>query len=258
MNTVHVHVPYPKVEDYLAYIRQHRLNLEIYFPSSSLDDLNPGDIEKLKKELDYNPSLSLHAPFMDMSPGAVDVRARAITLERFSHIMEIAEVLSPKAIVFHSGYEKWKYAHRVDLWLEGSLLTWQPVIEKAVRLGTRIAIENIFEDEPSNLVALMDKLHSENFGICFDTGHCNLFSKVPLVEWFEKLTPYIFELHLHDNDKSLDQHLPIGDGTFDFRTLFSSLNGKDCLYTIEAHSPEKVLKSIGRLREYITASQPGS
>ena len=258
MNTVHVHVPYPKVEDYLAYIRQHRLNLEIYFPSSSLDDLNPGDIEKLKKELDYNPSLSLHAPFMDMSPGAVDVRARAITLERFSHIMEIAEVLSPKAIVFHSGYEKWKYAHRVDLWLEGSLLTWQPVIEKAVRLGTRIAIENIFEDEPSNLVALMDKLHSENFGICFDTGHCNLFSKVPLVEWLEKLTPYIFELHLHDNDKSLDQHLPIGDGSFDFRTLFSSLNGKDCLYTIEAHSPEKVLKSIGRLREYITASQPGS
>jgi sugar phosphate isomerase/epimerase len=258
VNTVHVHVPYSRVGDYLSSIRQNRLNLEIYFPSSSLDSLKPRDIEMLKKELDYSPTLSIHAPFMDLSPGAVDAKVRVVTLERFLHVMEIAEVLSPRAIVFHSGYEKWKYAHQVDLWLEGSLMTWQPVIEKAARRGIKIAIENIFEDEPSNLLALMEKLHSENFGICFDTGHCNLFSKVPLAEWIEKLAPYIFELHLHDNDKTLDQHLPIGDGTFDFRTLFSSLNGKDYVYTIEAHSPEKVLKSIGRLREYITSSRPGS
>ena len=257
MNTVHVHVPYPRVEEYLAPIRKNRLNLEIYFPSSSLDSLKLRDIEMLKKELDYSPSLSIHAPFMDLSPGAVDTRVKAVTLERFSQVMKIAEVLSPKAIVFHSGYEKWRYAHRVDIWLEGSITTWQPLIEKAARLGTKIAIENIFEDEPSSLLALMEKLHSEHFGICFDTGHCNLFSRVSLAEWLRDLGPYVVELHLHDNDKSSDQHLPVGDGTFDFKTLFSYLAGKNCVHTIEAHSPEKVLKSIGRLREYITASQPG-
>lgn len=251
MNTAHVHVPYPRVGDYLAYIRQNKFNLELYFPSSSLDSLKPGDLEQMMKDLDYCPSLSIHAPFMDMSPGAVDAKVRAVTLERFSRIMEIAEILSPKAIVFHSGYEKWRYAHRVDIWLEGSLITWQPIIEKATRQGTRIAIENIFEDEPSNLVALMDKLYSENFGICFDTGHCNLFSRVPLEEWLETLTPYIFELHLHDNDKSFDQHLPIGDGTFNFTTLFSELEGNNCIHTIEAHTPENVIRSIERLKEYI-------
>ncbi len=258
MNTAHVHVPYPRVGDYLAYIRQHRLNLEIYFPSSSLDSLRQGDLEALKKKLDYHPSLSIHAPFMDMSPGAVDAKVRAVTLERFLHVMELAEVLSPKVIVFHSGYEKWRYAHRVDIWLEESLKTWRPLIEKAADLGVKLSIENIFEDEPSNLHLLMEQLHSENFGICFDTGHCNLFTKAPLEEWLESLKPYIFELHLHDNDKSFDQHLPIGDGTFDFRTLFSSLNRKDCLCTIEAHSPEKVLKSLERLRGYITTSLPDS
>jgi sugar phosphate isomerase/epimerase len=258
VTTPHVHIPYPNVGDYLAYARQHRLNLEIYFPSASLDNLNPGDVEKLKKEFDYGPSLSIHAPFMDMSPGAVDAKVREVTLERFLQVMEIAEILSPKVIVFHSGYEKWRYAHRVDLWLEGSVKTWHPIIEKAARLETRIAIENIFEDEPSSLVALMEKLHSEHFGICFDTGHCNLFSRVPLTEWLKALGPYIAELHLHDNDRTSDQHLPVGDGTFDFKTLFSHLRGKDCIYTIEAHTPERVLKSMERLREHITTSSNSS
>jgi sugar phosphate isomerase/epimerase len=250
----HVHIPYHRAVDYLPFIKGNRLNLEIYFPSSSLDSLHPGDIERLKEMLDHRPSLSIHAPFMDMSPGAVDEKVRAVTIERFSHILEIAGILSPEAVVFHSGYEKWRYAHRVDIWLEGSLLTWKPMIEKAARLGIKIAIENIFEDEPHNLHSLMKELHSEHFGICFDTGHCNLFSKVPLEDWLKSLGPYLFELHLHDNDKSSDQHLPIGDGTFDFKALFSLLKGKECLHTIEAHNPENVMKSMQKLKEYTKAS----
>ncbi len=257
MRAPHIHIPYPKVGNYLSFIRKNSLNLEIYFSSAALDRLDPADIQRLKESLDHHPSLSIHAPFMDMSPGAVDSKVRAVTIERFSHVIDIARILLPEVIVFHSGYEKWKYAHRVDIWLEGSLLTWKPLIEKASGIGTRIAIENIFEDEPSNLLSLMRELHSEHFGICFDTGHCNLFSRLPLRDWLTSLGPYLFELHLHDNDGSFDQHLPIGDGTFDFKALFSSLAGKECLYTIEAHSPENVLRSMARLKEYATASRDG-
>jgi sugar phosphate isomerase/epimerase len=195
---------------------------------------------------------------MDMSPGAVDSKVRVVTLERFSQVMDIAEILAPEVIVFHSGYEKWRYAHRVDIWLEGSLITWKPIIERAAALRVKIAIENIFEDEPSNLLLLMEELHSEHFGLCFDTGHFNLFARLPLEEWIKNLKPYIFELHLHDNDKSRDQHLPIGEGTFNFAALFAELQGNHCVYTIETHTPERVLKSIERLQEYITASPSGS
>jgi sugar phosphate isomerase/epimerase len=251
VKNVHVHIPYPRIGDYLAYIKHHRLNLEVYFSGDSLDALKPGDIERLKEVLDHHPSLSIHAPFMDMSPGALDTMVRAVTLQRFSHVLDIAGILSPKVIVFHSGYEKWRYAHRVDLWLEGSIKTWKPLIARAETLGVKIAIENIFEDEPHNLILLMKELHSDTFGICFDAGHCNLFSKIPLVEWLDTLGPYIFELHLHDNDTTSDQHLPIGEGTFDFKTLFSVLRRNTFLYTIEAHTPEKVMKSMERLSRYL-------
>ncbi|HXX58551.1 MAG TPA: sugar phosphate isomerase/epimerase family protein [Thermodesulfovibrionales bacterium] len=251
MKTVHVHIPYSKIGDYLSLLKEKRLNLEIYFPSSSLDSLRTGDIQLLRDSLDYHPSLSIHAPFMDLSPGAVDSGVRSLTLARFMHIMDIAEILFPRVIVFHSGYEKWKYAHRVDIWLEGSLMTWRPLIERAAQLGVKLAIENIFEDEPSNLEALMKELHAESFGLCFDTGHCNLFSRVSLKDWLDSLGQYIFSLHLHDNDGTFDSHLPIGDGTFDFEMLFTFLGDRDYVYTIEAHTPERVLKSMDRLKEYI-------
>jgi sugar phosphate isomerase/epimerase len=104
----------------------------------------------------------------------------------------------------------------------------------------------------------MEELHSEHFGLCFDTGHFNLFTRLPLEEWLKTLKPYIFELHLHDNDRSLDQHLPIGEGTFNFAALFTELKGNHCIYTIETHTPERVLKSIERLQEYTTAFPSGS
>lgn len=250
MRSVHVHVPYPRVREHLPLLIEHRLNLEIYFPASALDSLRPGDIEQLMEGLDYGPSISVHAPFMDLSPGAVDPKVRAATMERFSQVIDISEVLAPSVVVFHSGYEKWRYGLRTDIWLEESARTWRPLIERAARLDISLAIENIFEDEPSNLRALMAELHTPNFGICFDTGHCNLFTAVPLAAWLDALGPYIFELHLHDNDRDLDAHLPIGDGTFDFRTLFGRLGDRDIVCTIENHTPERVLSSLNRLKEF--------
>ncbi len=250
MISPHVHVPYHRIEDYLSFIKDKRINLEVYFSSHSLDTIKYSDVTGLKARLDYNPSFTIHAPFMDLSPGAVDSRVRAVTIERFSHIFDIAGILKPKAIVFHSGYEKWKYALKVDTWLEKSLMTWRPLLKMATDIGSRIAIENIFEDEPENLRLLMEEMGSEHFGICFDTGHFNLFSRLPLEDWLRQLKPYIIELHLHDNHKTSDDHIAIGEGSFDFASLFTILKDMDLIYTIEGHTPEDVLKSIERLKGY--------
>ena len=251
MISPHVHVPYDKIDAYLSFINRYRINLEVYFSSQSLDSFRHSDISGLRRRIEYDPSFTIHAPFMDLSPGAVDAKVRAITLERFAQVFDIAGVLKPKAIVFHSGYEKWKYALKTDLWLENSLRTWKPLLGRAVDMGLKIAIENIFEDEPANLRLLMEEMGSEHFGICFDTGHFNLFSKVPLIDWMRELAPYIVELHLHDNNKTFDDHIAIGAGTFDFADLFSTLKNRELIYTIEGHTPEDVLESIERLKEYV-------
>lgn len=249
--TPYVHIPYDSFDKFLPFFKQERLNPEIYFGSRSFDTLKPDDILMLKNKLDYDPLITIHAPFMDLSPGAVDMKVREVTMKRYFETLDVAEILKPRVIVFHSGYDRWKYDNRVEIWLENSLETWRPINKRAADMGVKIAIENIFEDDPKNLALLAREMCSDNFGICFDAGHFNLFSKVTLTEWLKIIKPYIKELHLHDNSRYADEHLAIGDGDFDFTTLFREIRGIDCVYTIEAHTIENAGKSLDRLKGYL-------
>jgi sugar phosphate isomerase/epimerase len=122
-------------------------------------------------------------------------------------------------------------------------------------MGIKIAIENVFEDEPANLMLLMEEMRSDSFGVCFDSGHFNLFSRIPLDEWIGMLKPYIVELHLHDNDRTADKHLPVGEGSFDFPSLFELIRDHACIYTVEAHTPERALRSVRNLRNYLQSPE---
>jgi sugar phosphate isomerase/epimerase len=246
----YIRIPYEMVGEHIGLIRKLALNLEVYLSGDVLDTLGPGSMDELKNTLGSDIALTLHAPFMDLSPGAVDSKVRAATMERFSQVFDAARTLRPDAIVFHSGYERWKYALSPEAWLEASMRTWPGFIRRASEMGTRIAMENVFEDEPDNLALLVGELGSGHFGICFDTGHFNLFSRKPLSSWLEALGPHIIELHLHDNDGGFDSHLPIGEGIFDFGELFRALKGRDLIHTIESNTPEHVMKSVESLRKY--------
>jgi len=83
----HAHIPYNKISEYIGVIRKERLNLEIYISAAVLDDITDDDVITLKKSLDYNPVISIHAPFIDLSPAAIDSLVRKVTMERFSHVL---------------------------------------------------------------------------------------------------------------------------------------------------------------------------
>lgn len=244
MTKPHIHVPYKRLYEFIEQIQREKLDLEIYFDCQSLDEFDEFRLEQLKRALSYGPSLSFHGPYLDLSPGAFDYKVREITIERYLQVLKIARDIKPKVVVFHSGFSKWNFNSRIDRWIEQSLPTWERVLPEAQKIGVKIAIENIFEENSQNLKALVEEIDSPDFGICFDTGHFNLFSKEKLEDWIENLKNYILEFHLHDNHGSTDEHLAIGGGTFDFKKLFSLIDNLNPVYTIEAHNPEEVRKSI--------------
>lgn len=247
-DTFFVRLPYELLNNHSGFVEQHRPGLEIFISSPTLDSASTGELSsRIRGSLPEGLPLTLHGPFMDLSPGAVDEHVRIATSRRFGDVLDIAGRVGALSVVFHSGYEKWKYAHELEPWLGNSKRFWAPLIEQAERVGTRIAIENIFEEGPEPLSLLMGTLHSESFGICFDTGHFNLFSSKPLNDWLGDIGSYIIEYHLHDNRGDADSHLPPGDGDFDFSALFKAMRGQEIIHTIEANSPEDTLLSIERL-----------
>jgi len=65
--------------------------------------------------------------------------------------------------------------------------------------------------------------------VCLDTGHINAFSRLPVKRWWEVLGERVIALHLHDNDGLSDDHLPPGNGIFDFPALVGLLRDRDTL-----------------------------
>ena len=238
------------LKDYLEMLRKRRYDLEIYFSGTVLDQNEKQDLEKLLERLDWNPSLTLPAPFMDLNPGAMDPMVRSVTQVRFRQILAVAAILKPRAAVFHAAYDRWRYSGRKDIWLENSTETWQKVMEAAAKIGLRVAVENVFDEEPEALQMLIEKIDSPDFGFCFDTGHFNLFSRVTMEQWFESLGRRLVEVHLHDNDGKADSHWALGRGNIDFEKIFRLLNthAPAPVLTLEVHDKDGIETSLERVK----------
>lgn len=248
---VHAHVPLPFILKKRALFIERRINPEIYFNHSSLRNASRRDLEGLASDLaDGGLAVSVHAPFLDLSPGAIDPAFRSLTVQRLKAALAAAVPFSPDTVVLHPGYDPLRFAEHRGVWLKNSLKTWHEVAAAAEDLpGTLLLIENIFENEPSTLADLLVSLPTPPFGFCLDTGHFQVFSTLPLAGWFEALGPYLREVHLHDNDGTGDSHRPPGRGTFPFAQLFSLLAGRQesILGTIEAHREEDLHESLAYL-----------
>ena len=141
----------------------------------------------------------------------------------------------------------------LNLWLKSSLQTWKPLVTEAEEMGLVIAIENVYEESPDSIKILLEEIHSPHFRFCFDTGHHNVFSKAPLPTWFETVGKYLCEVHLHDNHKEMDEHLPVGEGGFDFDQFFNLLSQFELnpIYTIEPHEEAHLWRGLEAAKKYI-------
>ncbi|MBN2333861.1 MAG: sugar phosphate isomerase/epimerase [Deltaproteobacteria bacterium] len=201
---------------------------------------------------DLEMSCTIHGPFIDLSPGGFDPDVVALTNKRFLQTFELAAIIHPRVVVFHSGYDRWKYALNLSLWLENSKRFWTPLLEEAEKTNTFIALENIFEVSPIGLKTLFEALDSPRLGACFDVGHWHLFGTTTLDEWLTVLGPHIFAFHLHDNAGEADDHLVPGEGTIDFMALkqhTSALQIKPLSYTFEPHNRQDIARGVAWFRQ---------
>lgn len=253
-NKIHAHVPYSRLAEHLEYAIANRINPEVFLPADALDTLIVEELASLAGTLHTaGLSTTIHAPFIDLNPGAVDSSIRAVSRNRIKQVMKAAELLKPRVIVVHPGYDDLHYGDNKLVWLKNSIEFWQEFVPQARQIGTILAVENIFEREPSTLKALLDAIDDPCFRHCFDIGHWNMFTKVSMEEWFEELGSYIVESHIHDNHGENDEHLPVGEGIINFEQFFPLLvqYAPDAVWTIEAHNTEHLQRALKNIRNYI-------
>jgi sugar phosphate isomerase/epimerase len=249
---VFINVPYGRVRENLKRILSFGIGIEIYLENHLIEELTAPEAKELGIVLQgQGVECTVHAPFMDLSPGGYDREIRRITREKLKKSVEMATLLHARGIVCHPGYDKWRFDRNEKLWLDGSVETWTEVIREA-KGGPLVMVENIFEEQPSTLIELFAHFKEENLWFCFDSGHFNLFSSLSLEGWLVPLKDRIREMHLHDNHGDWDEHLPVGAGTFPFRELKAFLKGSsNIIFTSEIHSEDRAEESIKKLKEFL-------
>lgn len=93
----------------------------------------------------------------------------------------------------------------------------------------RICLENLirFARTAEELVSVVDKLDSDRFGICLDTGHLNLSDR-DQTRFILTAGKHLHALHIADNEGETDQHMmPFGKGFVDFAAVVKALREID-------------------------------
>jgi sugar phosphate isomerase/epimerase len=240
------HIPWARIDHHLTGVLDLGLFPEIAIKGPELDSLDQALMQRTAQTLaatGVRPTV--HAPFFDLNPGALDPLIRQVTFQRLSQALSVAGQLHARLVVVHPGVDKWRYPNLDQAWLSQAMAFFPPLIEQAAACDCRLALENIYEESPATLIQLVEGIGSEWFGHCFDAGHWHLFGRQPMAGWLDALGEKLFHLHLHDNHGRSDEHLPVGEGTIDFSPLQEKLRRLDPLpsITLEAHSPEHLRRS---------------
>lgn len=194
-----------------------------------------------KKEFEifnsYDIDVFLHAPTIDLNPASLNQGIREETLKQLNETIDFACKIEAEAITTHPGMIH-RFEDRIRNWgMMYSIETLEKVNQYAEERGIIFSIENM----PNRYAYFCNSAKEHNFFIkesgsyaTVDTGHANTSDDTESFFKMKKIAYY----HLNDNDGKKDQHLALGEGTFDLSLLNGVNKG-----IIELNNYENILKS---------------
>jgi sugar phosphate isomerase/epimerase len=231
---------------------------EVYIKAERIPAFTPRSVAAFRKILGDFPGHTVHAPFMDVCPGAADRDVRQLSLEKMRRTMGIAADLGSRLVVMHFNYDPIYYRVHFADWLERAAAFFTQLL--AEHDGPLIALENIAEPTPHVVLQLMEKAGQPRLVHCFDFGHHHVFARIPFSEWLFYLHPRDhIHFHLHDNRGDNDDHLALGQGSIDWQAAKEAIAGLSCPFSIalEPKSLESRSASAAYYRRYFLRPPAG-
>lgn len=219
--------------DAVPVAREYGLGLEIaeYCTAWNMDGKFTGVDGVVRKKLEGIWGCTLHAPYNELFPCAIDPKARELAAYRYRQAIDLAKRYGASKVIIHGGYHPQIY---FPVWyVEQSILFWKQFLEDAP--GVQIVLENVLEEEPAWLLDIIKGVDDPGIRMCLDIGHVNAYSRAPVMDWLETCAPYISHFHIHNNHGSRDQHNGLNDGTIPMERFLARAEElcPDATFTLE-------------------------
>lgn len=227
--------------DAIAIIAQYGLNIEINHTCISTA-LNPENRQHLLGAIHQDICQSgaarciVHGPFTEIYPAAIDPMARDFARQRLTQGAQVVQSIGAEAMVVHSGYVPFIY---FPSWqAEKAAAFWQAFMADKPE-NFRLYVENVLEDTPDMLRAMMRQIDDPRIRLCLDVGHAQaaVGGQVPITKWIHTLGDTIGHFHLHNNFGKQDSHGAFDDGAIDFHEVLAAIDSycpPETTLTIEA------------------------
>lgn len=204
--------------EYDSFAAQHDFDFEIVdfaFPNTLAGDYEP-EVEAYREYAGLDRCISQHGAFMDLYINSPDPGIRELAWQRIEANLNIAQALDIQYVVFHTNrLSQVLHPAYTERWIKMHAEVWQEML--AHYPGVTVLLENMWDSSPEPVAAVLDAVNSDRLGVCFDTGHWNLFSEASMEDWFERLGARIAYIHLNDNRGDIDDESPAGQGSIDWR-----------------------------------------
>ena len=231
---------------------KHGMGLEIaeFCTARKMDEQFRETDAAVRKKLEGIEKSVLHAPFNELFPCAIDPKARTLAAERYRQAIDLAVKYGAEKVVIHGGYNPWIF---YPVWyVEQSIEFWKAFLADAP--DAIIVLENVLEETPDMLLDIVKGVADPRLRLCLDVGHVNTYSRMPVMDWLMRWTPYLSHFHIHNNDGSRDTHSGLTEGILPMDTLLHLAEKlcPDATYTLELQQARESvcwLKNKGFLEE---------
>jgi sugar phosphate isomerase/epimerase len=216
-------------------------------------------LQSYKKALEsFGNEVAIHGVFMDMITSSRDSKIVRAARERILHNIDITEQLGAKMLTFCSCFNPCiatsSPGYR-DGYKQRQIKFWTEILQLIANSNLTLVFENLWEPKPELVKDVLDGVNSENFKALLDTGHANIFSKVPIKQWVETLADHLSYIHLNDNNGDFDSNFAPGEGNIKWDRFFDALKSyglkpRICL-EVEAYGNRSKLENTKRAIEYL-------
>lgn len=195
-------------------------------------------------------NLSIHGPFKNINLIADrDTLEYKNSIESYKYTLEFAHQYNGSYIVIHTNEIKIDPLQKSDL-QDRAVESIYDIISLSKHSNTKLAIENVGLIPRNNLLFNLDEYikifqQIEEIYALIDVGHLHV-NHWDLNTVISSLNHKIIGYHLHDNHQLLDEHLRIGEGTFDWISFFEKyLELTPCAQLVLEYEPSEEVNIDG-------------
>ena len=200
----------------------------------------------------YNLSYSIHAPISDINIGSLNERIREDSVIEILTTAETAANLNIDTVTIHPGLSCMAVPYMEEKAAEKARKSLGSIDRIASEYGIRIAVENMpafpfmLGRTAEELKYLLD---GTNLSFCFDIGHANTTDQID--EIIKEFGDRFVNVHIHDNNGEHDEHLTLGEGSIDFKSVLAKLGNYRENFIIESKSFPSAVESQDYLRSLL-------